>query len=258
MKQQSQILFWLLLAATAAVDVVAITWLLRAGPESRASFLYDALVSSQLALVCLWAVFTARHMFWAWSGTIAAVLIASQATARLIGLSFSEACGIYGSYAAMLAAVLWILKRTAAWRRLTGTNAAAWQYSMGHLLAAMTLIAVLIATLRGSELLTGAADLWKFLTVLTVADVALTVATIVLWASQRPLLLRLARALAVAGAIGGFEIFVALLLRQESTVPFMAYTIIMSLVIFVWLELVPIICRDRRVESPPSAGAADV
>lgn len=257
MKQQSHTLFWLLLAATAAVDVVAVTWLLRAGPESRASFLYDALVSSQLALVCLWAVFTARQVLWAWCGTIAAVLMASQVTARLIGLSFSEACGIYGGYAAMLAAVLWILKRTSVWRRLTGANAAAWQYSMGHLLAAMTLIAILVATLRGSELLTGAADLWKFLTVLTVGDVALAVATTILWASQRPLLLRLARACAVAGAIGGFEIFVALLLRQESTVPFVAYTIIMSLVIFAWLELVPIIRRDRRAESTSPASATD-
>jgi hypothetical protein len=256
-KQQSQILFWLLLAATASLDAIAIAWLLEAGPESRASFLYDALVSSQLALVCLWAVFTARQLLWAWCGTIAAVSMASQVTARLIGLSFSESCGIYGGYAAMLAAVLWILKRTTAWRRLTGTNATAWQYSMGHLLAAMTLIAVLVATLQGSELLTGAADLWKFLTALTVGDVALAVATTVLWASQRPLLLRLARACAVAGAIGGFEIFAALLLRQESTVPFIAYTIIMSLVIFAWLELVPIIRRDQRVESASPATATD-
>ena len=179
MKQQSQILFWLLLAATAAVDIVAITWLLQAGPESRAAFLYDALVAGQFAVVCIWAAFAARRTWSAWIGVTVAVLVSTAVDVRVTQLSVAEAFGIYGSFAAALMAALWTLQRTSRWKRLSGIDSPAWQFSIGQLLAVMTLVALLITSLRGSDLLFGKIDVWRFLLALTICDVLVVVLTIV-------------------------------------------------------------------------------
>ncbi|MEX2091450.1 MAG: hypothetical protein WD971_02175 [Pirellulales bacterium] len=267
MKQQSQILFWLLLAATAAVDIVAITWLLEAGPESRAAFLYDALVTGQLAVVALWGVFGARRSWAAWCAALAAVGVAGALTARLAQLSLAESCGIHGSSVALLAATLWVLKRTPIWQRLAGkASAAGWQYSMGHLLAAMTIIALLIAALRGSVLLLNSGESWKFFVTLTLGDVVLatSIAFIWLWTSWFPRWWpRLAAVLLPALAVGALEAGLAMSgllgpdvaqLQEYSPFDLVAYTLMASIVIFAYLELAPIIRRDQRAVATPLAG----
>src|SRR3972149_3188012 len=206
MPQRSPIICWLLLSATLAVDAVAIMWLSIAEEWSFAAYLSAALVSSQLALVSLWGVFAARRALWGWIGAIAAVLAVTQPMVRLAGLWFAGACGIYGGYVAMLAAALWILKRTAYWRRLTGAPPVVWQYSLGHLLAVMTLVAVLIGSLRSSALLVGAPEAWRFFTMLTVGDVLVTLVTTIFWAVDRHGILRLGAAWGAAALIGGIEI----------------------------------------------------
>ena len=264
MKQHSPTLFWLLLAATIAVDAVAITWMVQAGPTSRAAFLYDALVTGQLAVICLWGAFAARRTWSAWVVTLIAVGVGGMLTARVAELPPAEACGIHGIYVALLAATLWVLKRTPAWRRLKGeANPAVWQYSLGHLLAAMTVVALLIGALRGSVLLTSGDDSWRFVVLLTLGDVVLVTATafVWLWASWMPFwwprlgavflpalaVGALETALAVAGALGSFF--------EESpatdALSLFAYTLTTSIVIFAYLELVPILDRDQRAVSPP-------
>ena len=267
MKQHSPIIFWLLLAATVAVDAVAITWILEAGPTSRASFLYEALVTGQLAVVCLWGAFAARRIWMAWLVTLIAAGIAGVLTARVAELSLVEACGIHGIYVALLAATLWVLKRTPAWRRLTGdANPAVWQYSLGHLLAAMTVVALLIGALRGSVLLASGDDIWRYVVLLTLGDVVLVAATVFvwLWASWLPYWWpRLGAVFAPALAVGALEIVLAASgalgssfenSQATDALSLVAYTLTTSLVIFVYLELAPLVERGQRAENTPPAG----
>ena len=131
-----------------------------------------------------------------------AVLVSTAVDVRVTQLSVAEAFGIYGSLAAALMAALWTLQRTSRWKRLSGIDAPAWQFSIGQLLAVMTLVALLITSLRGSELLFGKIDVWRFLLALTICDVLVVVPTIVLWAIRWDWLFRLLAAappLPVAG-----------------------------------------------------------
>ncbi len=75
MNQRPQINFWLLLAATAAVDAVAIAWILDAGSASLAAYLFDALLAGQLAVVCVWAVFRSPGKMWSLVAATVAVLV---------------------------------------------------------------------------------------------------------------------------------------------------------------------------------------
>ena len=264
MKQQSQIILWLLLAATAAVDAVAIQWLRESGTMSQAVFLYDAMVTAQLSIVCIWCVLGTDRTWAAWIAAIAAVSGVSIVNARILELSLAEAAGIYGSYFVLLGVVLWALKRTRFWRQLVGTEGSAtWQYSLSHLLIAMTVLALLIGALRGSSLLLDSADSWKSFVVLTIGDVLLATSTLVvwLWTSWRPQWWpRLAAVLVPAMAIGALEALLAFsgalgedYANVQAYSPFgmVAYTLIASGTIFIYLELAPLILRTRPATSLP-------
>jgi hypothetical protein len=266
MKHHSPIVVGLLLAAMLAVDAVAIVWLSQDPGFALAAILYDALVSAQLGVVCLWAISSARDSVRASLGTIAAVLAASVPSAYLRWLSFGEACGIYGGFVVMLIAVLWGLKRTKFWQRLTGIPPTVWQFSLAHLLAAMTVVAVLITLMRRSEFVAADSELWRFLTVLTLSDALVVVATTVAWAAPWHWLPRLAVACAVTGFLGalnalgiakglmGHELAKYFAL-DEKAMDLVAYAVIMCIVIFTWLELAPILPHARRAASLPPAGA---
>jgi hypothetical protein len=259
--------FWLLVVATLAVNAVAVRWLSLVGELSIAAYFYEALISGQLAIVCLWSMFSARRALWGWIGAVAAVLAAALTTVYATQLSFVEACGVYGGYVTALAAALWVLKRTAFWRRLCGAGRTEWKYSMAILLAVMTLIAVLITSLRNSQLVSSASELWKFFAAMTLGDVILAVATTIIWAWTRerqwlphwwP---RLGVVWGFAGILGVIEHVCAVsgilgvdvattLHRRAPAAEFVAYTLAMSLVIFVWLELAPIVPVAPRAGSP--------
>lgn len=267
MNQQSKILFWLLLAATAAVDVVVASWLRDVGPQSRTAFLYDGLVSGQLAVVTIWAVLGARPSWAAWVLPLVAIAVAAPVTAKLSDLSVAETVGFYGSFMAMLAVALWMLKRTRLWQRLSGhQETTAWQFSLVHLLIAMTTVAVLIGALRQSELLLGDAESWKFFTLLTIGDVALAVGTLVAWKwiSWLPHWWpRMGASCAVALFVGGLETAAVLsgamgefgaMIASQNKFDLVATSLITTLVIFVYLELAPIVNRARPAENDPPDG----
>jgi hypothetical protein len=261
--QRSPINAVLLAAATLALDAVAIVWLKRAGVNSAASYLYDALVSAQLAIVCLWAVFAARHTAWGWIAVIGAVMIATQIEMQLTDESFTEASGTYFLYVLMLAAALWMLKRTSIWQRIIGGETAVWQYSTAVLLIVMTAMAVLIVLVRTSGVLTDAIPTWRLIAILTAGDVLLAVATTMIWARQSSLTIRVATVCAAAILIGFLEISCGIsgalgpdltkVLKQEWPAQFAAYSLMLSLTIFLWLELVPIVSISRRTELAPES-----
>lgn len=270
MKTHSPILVGLLLAATAAVDAVVVASLFEAGQMSRVSFVYDALIIGQLSAVSAWAVLGARRAWMGGLAVLAAVGSAGLLLSKVADLSLAEACGIYGSFVAMLVVALWIIKQTPLWRRLTKSgDEVTWQFSLGHLMLAMTAVAVLITALRGSLLLFEAGDSWKFLVSLTLADVILVVATIVIWAWASWLphwWPRLGAAIAPAFVVGGVN--TALMrsgllgpetatLQQQAPFDLIAYALMVSLVIFVYLEIAPLIARGDSPEQLLTDGTED-
>jgi len=264
-KQASQTLFWLLIAATLAVDAVVISNLLAAGPMSRVSFVYDGLMTGQLAVVCLWGMFAARRSWSAWLGVLAAVGVAGGLMAWVAELPFLDGAGIYGCFAALLAGVMWGLKRIALWQRLVASNVPVrWQFSLGHLLAAMTVVAVLITALRGSLLLFSAGDTWKLFISLTLADVILVTGTVLVWMWSAALpygWARLGATLAPALVVGAGQSFFVLTgwlgdelaaLQRESPMDFVCYALVVALVLYVYLELAPLIAVGPAAEKPTS------
>jgi hypothetical protein len=269
-KTQSPIIFRLLAAATLAVDSVAFVWLYTMGAVSSISFLYDALVTAQLAVLCAWCVFGARRAIWGWGAASVGVAVAGAAEAAALPAGFVELCGFYGVFVVILITVLWVVKRSTLWQRISGIPSQGWQFSMLQLLAAMTVVALLITALRHSEVLVAAPDLWKWVVVLSLADVILVTTTIFAWAwgtrrksGQAHWLPRLGAALAMALALGAVELF---LMRfgvlgqdladyyQSGTISGMlAYLVKLTVVIFIWLELAPIVTFD----APTNAVAQD-
>ena len=260
MKQQSQILFWLLLAATIAVDSVAIAWIREAGPLSLAAYLFEALVIGQLAVVCVWAVFRSPGKIWSLLAVTFAVLVCAvldvvcdgSATAR-------ELVGIYAVFAASLVGTLWILRRSAPWRRITGDSSIVWQFSIGQVLVVTTLVALVITALRGSELLQEY-ELWRLLVALTICDVLLVVATMLAWAVPSNVFFRLAGACLAAAAIGVLLAVAATagILGQntqttltQDRIPIVAYAIVISLTLFAWLEFGSIVRHKQPATSVP-------
>jgi hypothetical protein len=260
LSQRNPVLAVLLLAATLALDAVAITWLARAGVESAAAYLYDALVSAQLALACLWAVFAAKRIVRGWLAIIGAVAIATICEMRLTGESFPEAAATYLFYAVLLSIALWVLKRSSLWQRISVTKTSVWHYSTALLLAMTTAVAVLIVLVRKSGILFDAMPTWRLIAILTAGDVLLVLATVVLWARRSILPMRLAAVCATAIAIGFIEVACGVsgalgteltkVLQQEWPAQFSAYALIMSLTIFIWLELVPIVPSSRDAGAP--------
>ena len=105
-------------------------------------------------------------------------------------------------YVALLLAALWLFERTEFWRRRTGLSRV-WRYSVAQLLVTMTIIAVLVASIRYSPEVND--RLFWFVTVLC-GHVAVAIATVICWSSSRHALIKLAgtlgAALAVVFAIG--------------------------------------------------------
>jgi hypothetical protein len=260
---QARLLFWLLVAATIAVDAATIVMLERNGPQSRVVYVYEALISAQLSAVCIWAIFSQQPTWWRWAGVLAAVAIAS-----LLGIPFgqfviAESFGLYGSYVAALALALWLLSSAKWWRKLTQLGSASWQFSLSQLLVVMTVSAMLITALRASELLFGAFPIWKLLLVLTISDVIVVIATLVIWKSSWHWIFRLAATIANAALVGVLQTLlthlgafgsVILSSIQDNLVPDLIYRILMASVIFAWLEIGGIVPVDRRAEVGPPAG----
>jgi hypothetical protein len=156
MSRPHTLIFWLLLAATICIDVVAFSNTHSAsaseylGPELVRTIICDALLSSQVSIVCIWAVLSTNRMLWL--PAIAAAL-AATVTASLFDDatgSFATGCRLYlnqyGFEAALLLIFLWLFRGSRFWRRRTG--ATVWRFSLAQLLLVMTAAAVLSTTMR--------------------------------------------------------------------------------------------------------------
>ena len=177
MKQPSSLLFGLLLTATAAVDAVVIYWLLEQPTAVRAAVLYDVLCFSQLSLACAWAAFRSGSRVASGVVVASAVAIAAMATAILFEFHIGEMIACFGAYALLVILALWVVKHSQLWTARPAERAPAWQFSISQLLVLMTIVAVLLALFRTSEL----RELGEAIVSDLVTNCALVVVLIVIW-----------------------------------------------------------------------------
>jgi hypothetical protein len=246
MPQRSPIIFWLLLSATLAVDV-AILVLVAEEQNPTAAYLmviFHALILSQLSIICIWSAFSTTPNTWRRIAPVLAVvtaaLMAGQFT-RYPESNFTTYLGDATLRAVEVLAGLWLLQRTSYWRRRNGT-AHTWQFSVLHVLAAMTITAILITLLRRNEYFGD--DRWTNIA-FACSDVALVMASVILWSFSWTWVLRFASVIGIAIVLG--EGAVAIIYGQVGDVGMSAFNIlhayylIQAIVLSLWLAVGPIL-----------------
>jgi hypothetical protein len=229
MPQHSPIVLWLLIAATLSVDS-ALFYLLVSQPyPNLAAFPYDALIVGQLSVVCVWSVLNISGSIWAMLAPLFAVIVASIAIGLFERPSFSWGLARYGTHTALLWIALWGLQRSNFWRRRSGAPMV-WRYSIAHLLAVMTIVALLAALSRTAGLFT--AEGWSESMVFLCSSVVVTTSIVIVWCSSQHWILRLAGIIGFATLFGTMS---ALIVRIPPAIGI--HYMIQALVLSIWLGL---------------------
>jgi hypothetical protein len=242
MPRQSPVIFWLLLAATICVDaVVFVSVLSEPFPAPPYTILaFSALILSQLSIACIWSALRASTVVWKLAMPVTAVVCAALAAATFSNdpvpfkskfISYIPFCAFH---AALLVAALWLLRRTAFWRRSTGDERP-WQFSVAHLLIAMTVVAVLAFASRYVSIFS---DYGLRYLISIPPPVLLAVMTVVIWSQAWNWLLRLAGVVGSALILAAFS---ALVTDLNSAFFTGVVLLIQGLVIAVWLAWGPIL-----------------
>jgi hypothetical protein len=229
MPLRSPVIFWLLLIATIAVDAVALSWAYGYRPlESFASVSLFAALSGQLSVVCIWSSLRSKSSLWSTIAPVMAVAASALCYVRL-ETNVPAILAYFGLHAATLLAVLWFFRRTTFWRERSDASSR-WRFSIAHLLLTMTVVAVLTAVLRNSELF--ATD--ALATALMIAGgVLLAILHVVIWSMPWHAMLRFAGGLAVAIIISMLFLIDGVYLAAFLSYHFVIQAVILSL----WLCL---------------------
>jgi hypothetical protein len=206
--QPHRSIFWLLLAATVCIDAVAFSQTQRtASAASLPADIFirvvcDALITSQMSIICIWAALAFRKVLWL------PVLVAAL-TAAFIAVVFRDSSqtlwdawrlylSMYGLEAALLLAALWLLRGSSFWQRRTGV-AGRWRFSLANLLVVMAIVAVLMSVLRTGPF----ADESKWLNIgFACSVVAMAGTTAVVWSFPWHWFLRFATTTGIALVLG--------------------------------------------------------
>ena len=239
MPQQSRLIFWLLLAATLAVDVVATSWIFhnKLGGRPSTTF-FIGLAFGQLSVLCAWAVLYGERIGFRWLAPFAAGAIVggllSSAERGYFVKNMITYTGLMWAQAALALPALWLLRP---FRFVSGishrTGQSRWQFGTRHLLALMTCLAGLLGVvLRSQKLSDNAGEV----VVVVVCNAVLLLAVVSIVAKTNlHIVLRLAASLGAALAIAiPCEWFLIGLARGENT---FAMNLIQSVVIWAWLEV---------------------
>jgi hypothetical protein len=244
MSHRWPIIFWLLVAANLCLDAVLFYWTASQGVMSvwYAAIGLSAMIHSQLSVVCIWSSLATSKgvplLILPFAASVVAALITSSAMSRppVFDEFFWEHVAYFGLQAALLVAALWLLRRTPFWRRRSGV-ATTWQYSMGHLLFVMTIIALLAVTLRQAPLV--GEEGWMSVFYI-VSSVVLAMASVVLWSLAWHWVLRLAGVLGVSIVLA-CSLMIAFTLGRTSDLEslifmiFGAHYLIQGIALSVWL-----------------------
>lgn len=250
MPRRSPIILWLLLVANVCFDAILLSWATSQSDEyfAYAALALQAMVQGQLCVVCIWAAVTASKSVWTlllpFLAALCAALMTATATSRpaTFNSQFVSHSAYFGLHAALLVAALWLFRRTTFWRRRTGV-ALAWQYSMGHLLFVMTIVALLAVTFRQEPLAVEGG--WDNI-IFVGSSVALAVASLFLWSLSWHWILRLAAVLAVAMALACLLVLVFTRGRPGNVgtlfmMIFGSHHLIQGIVLSVWLGVSPLL-----------------
>jgi hypothetical protein len=199
MPQRSPIIVGLLFAASVSSCGVALSWARARAPSEYGYVAYFALLTGYLSVVCIWSALRPKVNAWSRVAPIASVIAVSIGNA-FIDSDITDFLAFFGLQAAGLLVGLWVFRRSGYWRRRSGIESD-WQFSMGQLLIVTTVVALLSAALRYSDLFDGESVLvFAFLA----ASVALALASVFIWSRPGRWPLQLASTTATAFAFGAF------------------------------------------------------
>lgn len=198
MQQRSPLIFWLLLAATIAVDLVVFSQTRLASVGSiQLEVLQLALVFAQLSAACIGIVAVAT------TPAIRALVAAAAIALAILGLHRSEshiqyidAAMLVGIHSTSMLFALWLLKLLLA--RRGGNNEFA-QFSMKSIFAVMTAVAVVASLARAASLFHENRD---FTIGFQLTNVLLPTAAFILWRRKWHWILRMAATFAAALSCG--------------------------------------------------------
>jgi hypothetical protein len=236
--QRSPVIFWLLLAATLAIDAVSMSNAFHRPSNTTWVIAYDALVAGQLSALSIWASLRRCKNFWTRVAPVAAVLVAAAVVGLFGKPPFVDVLPYYGLQVAAIMAIVWMLDRTSFWQWRTGSSAK-WQYSVFELLVLMTVVAMLATTLRATDWFSGSR--WINLAFIC-GSVSLAVAGTVVWTMSWHWLLRASGTVAFALLLG-----VAFMVTMEPFLPqfLTAHYLIQAIELSLWFAVGGIIPRDE-------------
>jgi hypothetical protein len=251
MQHRSPLIFWLLLAATLSVDAVVLNWASyeRYTTPGYSAMAVQALILSQLSVVCIWSALYSTPNIWMQIAPLFAAVLAALVQGLYIELpghyrdvtTFITSFGYLGLHAVLLLSALWLMQRTKFWQRQTGSTRT-WQFSLFHLLVVMTVTAVLTALIRTNEFF--AEGRWTNIT-FECSYVALAVASVVLWSFAWNWFLRLGSVICVALLFGVVTFVICFrqynLLAMNIFNVVHAYYLIQAIVLSIWLGIGPIL-----------------
>jgi hypothetical protein len=250
MPQRSPIIFWLLLAATIALDAVVFYWVAEQPYPGPVHLLvtFHALILGQISVICIGSAVPVHPGVWRRIAPLPAALGAALVTARSIDKPVALSSSIpnhlayFGIHTLLLLGCLWLLQRTSFWRRRTGA-ARTLQYSLAQLLLLMTAVAVLATTIRSSPFF--AHERWINI-VFLLSSVALALASVVLWSLPWHWLLRLAGVLGSAVLLDVVFLLAAASTSSEPAAPLLSLIIgshymIQGILLSAWLAWGPLL-----------------
>jgi hypothetical protein len=245
MADRSPFIFWLLMAATLSVDALAFYASIAKADYWFPFIIFNALVLSQVSVVCIWAAFHTTNSFWSRitplvmvTGAITVTVLQRLANQVFSFADLAETSGLalahYGIHTSMLLSCLWLLQRTSYWRQRSG-KVVSWQFSLASLLVATTVVAILTATTRSI----GIFEREPLPNIIFIcSSVALGVVSPIVWIVSMHWILRLAGILGFAILLGiAFTQIVELSHPQVMT----AHYLIQGIVLSTWLSLGPVL-----------------
>jgi hypothetical protein len=256
MSRRAPVNFWLLLAATICVDAVSMVWKYAEGRAGHAESFFTALVFGHLSALGVWALFSSRQQLTRLFVPVVFAVAAALWTAltfpvtapnvpwEQIALAYS---GLWLTHAAGLMALVWVLKRTTYGRRWGHpVEAGAWQFSMKHLLVAMTTFAVLVFVLRSSAMIR---DAWLGVAIVIVNSTGVALACVLVQSAPWHVVLRVAAIAGLAALLG------SLLYAMNLWPDVIAVNLIHALVLFLWLEVGEILPARGRASTANLEGS---
>jgi hypothetical protein len=238
MPRTSPIIFWLLLAATLCVNAVSIYWIFDEGISAASATLYVALAFAELSALAVWAVLLHRVFGARWLAPFFAglavgwIVMYAQPTDEPRREILFIYTGLLWTHTIFVISMLWLLKPTRLLQGFANNSNLRWQFGVGHLLLAMTALALfLIVVQQADALIDEVADVIT----MCVANAVLLLA--VLLAAQRishwpfRLTLSLGAALAIAGVCSFTGIAFAIDLNSY------AFNLVQALMLWAWIEV---------------------